>query len=260
MSRGLHILSFFLCVALSAVTLAFPCAAFADDFVADVGWKVTYTQSGRMDDNYSAQEYVEQVSRLQPGDTILFEVALSHENSESADWYMQNEVIKTLEEQAPVMAAKFSAYSYELVYEQGGSRRVLYDSNTVGGDVSDGDREGLAEATDALHPQDYLYLGRLSKGESAKITLRVGLDGETEGNAYFDTLARLKIRFAVEPVVNPKSEVKHNTVKRATEIADLVRTGDDMRLFPFYIAMLVSGGLLLILFGYEIRLRTGDDE
>ena len=100
-----------------------------------------------------------------------------------------------------------------------------------GGEHKAGQREGLREATSNL--EDYFYLDTLSTNQSAKITLKVALDGETQGNDYQDTLANLMMKFAVE-LTDAKGS-RTNPVK----------TGDDTDLNPYYIAMLLSGLILL---------------
>lgn len=229
--------------ALLAAVLAFsalPTAALAESLNGKSNWQVTYTADGKMSDNYSSSEYVDDVSGLQPGDDITFTVNLSHENASAADWYLANDVVKTLEEGA----AEGSAYEYLLSYSGPSTSRDLYDSRVVGGD----NQQGLMEADSAL--QDYIYLDRLSKGQTAKITLKVTLDGETEGNAYFNTLARLKLKFAVEPEPEPTKRVERR----------VVQTGDerDTRLFPFYVAMVVSGVALAGFAAYSVHLRRED--
>ena len=47
---------------------------------------------------------------------------------------------------------------------------------------------------------EFFYLDRLASGENGKIGLTVALDGETQGNGYQNTLAKLQLAFAVEPV------------------------------------------------------------
>ena len=80
-----------------------------------------------------------------------------------------------------------------------GTETVLYSSEVVGGEEDTSkEGEGLHQATNGL--EDYFYLGRLSKNEQAMIRLYVQLDGETQGNAYQDTLAKLQMNFAVEGV------------------------------------------------------------
>lgn len=253
--------------ALMAV-LVLPTVAFAIDIPAsETGdWNVTFRNAGNsnrgeMIDDYSKQEYVSQVSRLQPGDTINFKVNMHHEHSESADWYMRNEVIKTLEELTAQSLdinknAAHSAYTYVLTYHGPNGDRTLYDSELVGGDQNDAGKEGLGEATVALDDQEYIYLDTLSKGGEGYVTLRVGLDGETEGNAYFDTLAKLKIGFAVELAPETPEKKENKTTNRTVNNERaLVKTGDDVRLFPFYVLMLVSGLLLAALTVVSVRER-----
>ena len=235
--------------AVMAAALAFavlPVAAMAESIPHPGNWRVTYTSDGKMTDNYSASEYVDAVSGLQPGDDITFAITLSHENDSNADWYIANDVVKTLEENSE---ASGSAYEYRLTYTNpSGQVSTLYDSEVVGGDEGN----GLADATNAL--EDYIGLGQLSKGQTAKVELRVALDGETEGNAYFDTLAQLKMKFAVELPTKASSSSTSST-HRST-----VQTGDDTNLFPFYVAMAVSGALLLLLGLYGVRQRKQERE
>ena len=42
---------------------------------------------------------------------------------------------------------------------------------------------------------DYFYWDRLDAGEAGKVHLTVALDGETQGNAYQDTLAKASDKF-----------------------------------------------------------------
>lgn len=225
--------------AVMAAALAFavlPVAAMAESIPHPGNWRVTYTSDGKMTDNYSASEYVDAVSGLQPGDDITFTVTMSHENDSKADWYIANDVVKTLEENS---GASGSAYEYRLTYTNpSGQVSTLYDSEVVGGDEGN----GLADATNAL--EDYIGLGQLSKGQTAKVELRVALDGETEGNAYFDTLARLKLKFAVEPEPEPTRRTERRTVQ----------TGDETRtrLLPLYVIMTVSGVALAGLATYGV--------
>ena len=43
--------------------------------------------------------------------------------------------------------------------------------------------------------EDYFYLDRLDKNETGTVELEVGLEGETQGNAYQNTLAKLQLNF-----------------------------------------------------------------
>jgi plastocyanin len=232
----------------AVLALALPTVAMAESFTGQKDWTVTFNQSEKMVDNYSADQWADDIRQLQPGDDITFTVTCKHEHSTACDWYMANEVLKSLEE----AYAAGSAYTYKLTYTNpAGKTRTLYDSEAVGGDRTN----GLLDATSAL--EDFFYLDNLNKGETAHVDLHVSMDGETEGNAYFDTLAQLKMKFAVELNSNPDNPSKSTSTssRRGT-----VQTGDDTNLFPFFVAMAVSGALLMLLGLYGVRQRKQDRE
>ena len=233
------------------LALGSPAVARAEHLEGKTNWLVTYTPDEVLKDNYSEQEWADSIAGMQPGDDITLRVNLNQTNENTVDWYMANEVLKTLEEADKGDDAEGSSYEYVLTYVGPNRSRTLYDSKIVGGDES----EGLNEATDAL--EDYFYLDTLAKGQEGHIDLKVTMDGETEGNAYFDTLARLKMKFAVEHDPNP-SVIRRRTVTDNGRV--VVRTGDETRLFPFYCAMVVSGGLLLLLAVDGVRQRRAARE
>ena len=203
------------------------------------------------------------VYELQPGDDITITLNLKNDNASAANWYMTNEVLQSLEETAG-SGASGGAYEYELTYtDPAGAREVLFTSDTVGGENSSS-RVGLKAATSGL--EDFLYLDTLSPGQRGVVTLRVALDGETQGNDYQNTLASLQMNFAVDTTT-----VNNQTVTRVVDengnpilvddngdpVADddggshartgIVRTGDENDLLPYVAAAGVSGLLLLIL-------------
>lgn len=106
---------------------------------------------------------------------------------------MSNEVLESLEDASP---AKGGAYQYELSYEGSGEPVILYSSGSVGGETVTGAGEGLHEAADSL--EQFFYLDHLDGGKEGYITLVVGLNGESQVASYQNTLARLRLNFAVE--------------------------------------------------------------
>lgn len=238
-------------ILVAALALALPGAALAEHLTGGTGWDVTFNSNARMQDNFSDTKWADDIRSLQPGDDITFTVALHHKHPTSADWYMSNEVLKSLEEGV----AAGSAYGYYLTYTNPkGTTRVLYDSERVGGD----DTEGLLDATSAL--DEYFYLDNLSQNDDAHVDLVVSLDGETEGNAYFDTLAQLRMRFAVELNSSTKTNDPNPPSSTTTSTRTMVRTGDDTDLFPFFVAMAVSGALLMVLAGDSVRRRKKEEK
>ena len=243
-----------LAAVLAAVCL--PADAWAAHLKGKDGWSATYTAGGKMTETYpdnNKNVFADTVAHLQPGDDMTFTVKAIHSNGTAADWYVSNDIIKSLEEQGD--DAEGSNYSYEISWKGPKQSRVLYSSERVGGTDSD---EGLGEATNAL--EDYIFLERMSKGQRGTVTIKVALDGETEGNAYFDTLAQLKVRFAVEPVTSNSKKNNNSKPSTSNNSRTIVRTGDETRLFPLYMAMVVSGVLLMALVVQTMREQRRERE
>lgn len=211
-------------------------SAFAEELKGGDGWSVTFTTADKMASTFSTGAMSDAIKGIQPGDAITITVALKNDNASETDWYMTNKVLHSLEDRSH-KNTKGGAYTYRLTYRGPGGERTLYDSDTVGGDSVGPGGVGLHEATGAL--QNYFYLDSLKTGQSGTITLYVALDGETQGNSYQDTLADLQMNFAVEKVGNRK----------------VVKTGDETRLLPLYVAMLGSGVPLLVMSVQDLRRR-----
>ena len=161
------------------------------------------------------------LDELQPGDDITIKVTLNNNADGETDWWMKNDVIKTFEESTE---ASGGAYTYVLSY----NGEELYNNQNLGGDAVVNDKVGLEKADGSL--EDFFFLEMLTKGQTREVVLKVALDGETQGNAYMDTIANLDLVFAVEP--------------RATKEV-IVKTGDTTVILP-YIAMGLAGLVLLI--------------
>lgn len=244
-------------------------------------YSVTFSSDKKMNPNYSQSEMYEEFMGMQPGDSTDIVMNLQNDYNETVDWYMTNKIIKSLEDTRNNDQLAGGAYTYTLSY-QGPTEdrsRVLFDSDTVGGEDVSTWGQGLHEATGAL--EDWVYLDTYTSGEGGKLVLTVALDGETQGNDYQDTLAELKMNFAVELNLtdepggdNPggsgggeslkdeereaENEVTKNTVNKRTTTTNrtqVVRTGDPTDSIPYFIAAGVSGLVLLILAIYSLRER-----
>ena len=208
-------------------------SAFAEALAGDV----TFTSAGRMvEENFNVDQIFES---LEPGDSASYTVYIHNQHPKTTRWYMSNEVLKSLEDSAAAGLIYGGVYSYKLSYAGPGGSQVIYDSNRVGGDEGfkqPGDSEervGLHEATSNL--EDYFFLDTLNSGESGVVTLEVSLEGETQGNIYQNTAARIQMNFAVE--------LKDGKEGGGTA----VKTGDENNLTPYYIGMVVAGLLFLYL-------------
>lgn len=230
-----------------ATALTSPATALAEHLKGSSDWNVTYTSAGKMEDNYSESGFEADIKQLQPGDDLTVSVTMNQENDAESDWYVSNEVLKSLE----AGDAEGSGYGYVLSYEGPGGSKEIYRSATVGGTGS----QGLLEATSSL--DDYFYLDTLSKGQRGKLVLVVSLDGETELNAYFNKFARIKLMFAVEDRGKSGTSGRNGSDGKPH---DIVKTGEETNLLPMYVAMMASGvGLAIIVLWDGKRQRKGEE-
>ena len=208
-------------------------SAFAEALAGDV----TFTAGAKMvEENFNVDQVF---NALEPGDSAAYTVYIHNQHPKTTRWYMSNEVLKSLEDSAAAGKIYGGVYSYKLSYAGPGGSQIIYDSNRVGGDegfMQSGDSEervGLHEATSNL--EDFFFLDTLNSGESGVVTLEVSLEGETQGNIYQNTAAKIQMNFAVE--------LKDGKEGGGTA----VKTGDENNLTPYYIGMVVAGLLFLYL-------------
>ena len=239
------------CLALAAL-LAFGGAApvYAVEQEGKDGWKAEFTGKA-IESNFTSSAFAEEISGLEPGDTIRIQIAVKNSSKKGTDWYMSNEVLESLEDASP---AAGGAYQYELSYQGSGETKVLYSSTSVGGENVSGAGEGLHEASDSL--EQFFYLDHLSGGKEGTITLVVGLNGETQVASYQNTLARLRLNFAVEETAGNGgggggsssgggNEGGSPTPGSAVYSPGAVQTGDPGGM-AFWSALALLSGLLLL--------------
>ena len=221
---------------------------FADDTsygpwkVSFDGTKITeYDTAGNATSFGGTDSIQNALNGMQPGDSVEITINVENTNKTYADWYLQNDVLLNFEDSTN---ASGGAYTYDLTYTTStGGTNVLFSSDSVGGEHSSTTPteagEGLEEATNAL--DDYIFLEEMPSGKSGKVTLRVSLDGETQGNNYQVTAAKLNMLFAVEvpptKTPEPKEEV---IVRRQDRIIYLPNTGDDSNILLYIGAFFVS--------------------
>lgn len=162
----------------------------AEEITSSKDWTVDF-KNDKLNSNFTSKEIAEEVYGMLPGDTMKIGVKIKNSESIQTDWYMSNEILKSLEDESQ---AENGAYTYKLSYKDvSGKETVLYDSDTVGGEDKKSGEEGLHQATNSM--EDYFYLDRLDKNETGTVELEVGLEGETQGNAYQNTLGKITVKF-----------------------------------------------------------------
>lgn len=233
----------------------------AETFYGGENWDVAFTPEKEMVSTFTTADINDVVSGMQPGDNVIITLRLKNANPTTTDWYMQNEVLYSLEDRSANSQTGGGAYTYRLAYtDKDGEVNVLFDSDTVGGESAEETiahmGEGLHGATNAL--KDYFYLDTMYNGEGGTITLEVALDGETQGNHYQDTLADLQMEFAVElrddlpdspNPGNPPENVDDSQPPRPNSGRNtgVVRTSDDSNL-PLFLAISGVTGLVLLIY------------
>lgn len=237
-----------------------PITAYAEDFSGGDDWKVSF-DGKKMTSTFKNTDIDDKIYEMEPGDTVDFHIQLKNEYKQTTDWYMTNKVLKSLEDAQTV--AEGGAYSYILTYiKQDGTKETLYSSEEVGGETKNASGEGLHQATNSL--KDYFYLDRLKSGQSGEITLKVKLEGETQGNTYQDTLAKLQMNFAVELVDdsttpgtpdNPTKTPPKKSPSRTT-----VKTGDNSRVLLYSVIALIAGLVCAGAVVYNVRQNREDAE
>ena len=238
--------------------------AHAEDYTGSGDMEVRFA-GDKMESTFQSSQISDQARTLQPGDSVTFQIKLKNNGDKATDWYMTNEVVKSLEqEEDGEQTANGGAYTYVLTYTEsgtGGESRVLYSSESVGGDKSAGATGvGLHEATSSL--EDYFYLDTLEAGKSGTVSLQIALDGETQGNAYQETLAQLQMNFAVEKVAAPttttdkkEGTTRHVTRKNTVYMVKSAQTGDESNPL-LWSGLTLTGGIMLMILGFA-RYRKG---
>lgn len=225
-----------ICGFASALLLTVCCVqvAFAD--TQNIVWNVTFNPSNEMVSDYNKQDADNKLKNLQPGDDVNYNVTVKNESDHATDWYMSNEVLRTLEE----AGGSNGAYTYTLSY----NGDEIYSSSKVGGEGSN----GLTEATTAT--KDRIFLATLASGESGQVQLRVELDGSTQGNSYMNTLGSLQINFAVEDTVTGRTVTQTDEPGTTPdEGGSIPKTGEIVMNIATALALI--GGIALMVLGYR---------
>ena len=190
-------------------------AVFAQDRTADGG---TFVFDGnKLAWDNSSGSIQEALRGLQPGDTVKIKINYNNKSKKQTEWYMRNEVLKTLEEAS---SAADGGYSYKLTNYGVEGVMEIFDSNAVAGDENyepSGIAKGLKAATNATDMADFFYIDKVPAGAGGYTELIVGLDGESQANSYENTLAELQLEYAVETI---EDETVYKYVHKKVDTGD----------------------------------------
>lgn len=245
-------------------------------------WTVEFT-GDKMEGNGSAS-LLQAVNGMQPGDSAEFTIDLYESSDKAADWYMRNEVLKSMEESFDdANSNSGGSYSYRLVYiSPQNEEKVILTNEVVSGDKGAGDTEGLFDATESTG--EWFYLDTLAPEALAKVILTVGIDGETHGNSYFDTSARVQSSFAAEPTDEPgtpgtakqpdpstpkkddptadqpKNDTKKNPADQTEKAKGKLSQTGDMIPLTIIAVVAIAAGILVVVVAMRNRRESREDE
>ena len=211
----------------------------------DTDFSVTFNGTA-LTGNYDEASINKALQGMEPGDDADLVFTIRNNYKDAAEFWMSNDILKSFEDGS---TASGGAYSYELRYKDSkGNTTVIYTSRAVGGEGNQ--LVGLHEATDAL---DSLFLlEKIPAGKSGELTIHIELDGETQANIYQDTLARLRINFAVEL---PNQDVIRIRVPKTSgsAMAEAIPLG-------FHFLLCGISFILTVLFGYLLFFKRRKEE
>lgn len=157
---------------------------------------------------------------MKPGDDAKIVIELQNTGKETVDWWLKNTVLENF-----LATEAGGAYDYSIKYEG----KALYDGEYVGGTSTYAEsKKGLKSINSTL--KDYLYVGSMGAGKSGTLEVTIKLEGDTQVNAYKNSLAKIRLDFAVE-LASDK----------------VVKTGDETNIIPYLTAAAISGVVLLVL-------------
>ena len=224
----------------------------------EVNWHVDYRAgrtAGVLDDSsFNAEEIDAKLGAMQPGDRIIFTISLNNQKQVATRWYMENEVMRSMER----LATDTGAYSYVLSY----NGNVINNSEELGGATdSEAAVGGMTPATAGL--EDFFELGSIAAGGTGTVKLEIELEGESQGNSYQNAQARIRFHFAVDetganlaPTITPAAS---RATARQGNVGTIVKTGDEFNKLKYLTALAAAGVVLLVLAVFATKKRRTEE-
>ena len=236
-----------LLTALLIVSLPFTNDVRAEHYpLEETNWRVTFDGS-ELKDNFGGSAVTEIIRGMQPGDTADISVKIRNDYGKAADFYMENSVIRSFEDESVIQALQYGGYVYELWYApaSGAAEYAIYQSNKVGGESEDASAKkedlGLHQATEGL--ENYFWLEKIDPGKEGTVRIHIELDGASQANIYQDTFGELVLDFAVElPTESRVIKIPHTGAEfRGSHLETVTRLISGLSL----VVLIVSAFILL---------------
>ena len=112
-----------LCLVMAAVmTFGTATTAKAEEITSSKDWMVDF-KNDKLNSNFTSKEIAEEVYGMLPGDTMKIGVKIKNSESIQTDWYMSNEILKSLEDESQ---AENGAYTYKLSYKDVSGKETVH--------------------------------------------------------------------------------------------------------------------------------------
>lgn len=210
------------------------------------GWTVTYNGKSDVDFTSTYKDDYKPVQGAMPGDTISYTIQYKNNTTESADFYMNADVLNSLEE-----GNVGGAYSYKIT--NNGSE--LFDSETIGGDATAAVGLKQVSGDDGL----YFSLGTIPANGSGKVVVAIKLDGDSQPNIYGDKDAALAFFFKAESTENAeKHKTIINNVTKTNTITKQVAVSEKKTIVKQIVKTLDNGTELVTIDDSDVPLAGGN--
>lgn len=201
--------------------------------------------------NVDKNEFSNKFTGMIPGETRSKEFTLSNQDDRELRFYINASVLSDLTNDN--ISASGAVYTITLLRDGEEFYRGI-----IGG------VEGTLKDLNSGNISQNQLIASLKKGESSRITMKIGIDGESMNNDYQNTVGQLRLEFNVEQgeVATPDDVVikKENViyvekpVKKTTEkkkdktILERISTGDTTAVGLLAVIVFISGaaGILII--------------
>ena len=219
---------------------------------------VEFTHSNKLEYTGNITDMGSAFSGIAPGENKSQTITIKNSNSNAANFYMETETLKSLEETAE---ASGGLYSVALTVTGPSGVVTLLDNNLGGasGDTITGyteDRNGLAAINNSALSKS-TFLTTLEKGQTATVNLTIGMDGESIRNEYAEAFGEIDFGFEVmydtptgqvivNKVVKTGSGAKTEIVETFKNVYIAVKTGDTTTMGLFIIILIIGISTLII--------------
>lgn len=194
----------------AGLTTGFSTAAAKEADGLSYNWDVTYN-GGSFSSTYNSE--AAKIKNAMPGDTITYSVKYINGTSESADFYMNADVVRSLEQTSK---GEGGAYSFKITNND----EVIFDSETVGGDVIEAVGLNQVDGKEGA----YFALGSVPANGFGTVSVLIALDGKSQTNNYMAATANLDIVFGAEATTTAKYS--------KTEYKKVTKTGTSYQYVP----------------------------